>query len=207
MLRSPFIPVESPATERYLIGAVSISFYSLRKGSAKRMEWALQSFIKISVVMVAEARRAFRVFVDCTHRHDVYPDTPPHPILLVGLSTAYQCRTISVLFVLSCLVLFYPGRSFDCCCADTNDPLPVRHNDCPLGAKAGIKEGSADSPHLALLCLEQVLCRRLFVCADRACARATCFIRVFLPCMKPDLLHTMWERDLVETRSSHHYPV
>lgn len=36
--------------------------------------------------------------------------------------------------------------------------LPVRHNDCSLGATgvAGIRAGSTDSPHLPLLCLEQV---------------------------------------------------
>lgn len=40
---------------------------------------------------------------------------------------------------------------------EDDDAMPIRHNDCALGVpNIGMREGSADSPHLPLLCLEQV---------------------------------------------------
>lgn len=51
------------------------------------------------------------------------------------------------------------------------DALPVRHNDCSLGESAGVSKGSKDSPHLPLLCLEQVELKHFRDCFFSACVR------------------------------------
>lgn len=67
-----------------------------------------------------------------------------------------------------------------------SDAPRVRHNDCSLGSRArkGYGSGSGDSPHLPLLCLEQVRSEEYALWPSRKLLLEPCISFEFFFCPK-----------------------